>query len=106
MGVGAGRGHVIDIVATSVVDKQTCVSRCIWYEQKGEGTHVFRVPRAEAATDVRVLRELRELWGLDELLLHVRPAHLRPVEVAAVRERVQLRMGGRLGRRARSNSRI
>ena len=67
---------------------------------EGRGTNVFRVPRAEAAADVRVLRELRELWGLDELLLHVRLAHFGPVEVAAVRERVELRMA-RLGRRRR-----
>ena len=63
---------------------------------QGRGTNVFRVPRAEAAADVRVLRELRELWGLDELLLHVRLAHFGPVEVAAVRKRVELRMA-RLG---------
>ena len=72
------------------------------YGQKG-GTNVFRVPGAEAAADVRILWELRELWRLDKLLFHVRLAHLWPVKVAAIGEHIELRIcRTRLRRRSSS----
>lgn len=56
-------------------------------------TNIFRATRAKAAADVRILRELNELRGLDELLLLVSLSHFGAVEVASICERIQLGLG-------------
>ena len=59
------------------------------YEQWGR-TNVFRAARAKAAAHVGILRQLNELWRLNELLGLVRLLDFRTVKVAAVRVSVEL----------------